>query len=251
MNWNTTNYLKEMSWKRFVERKKESNLLLIPTGAFEVYGPHLPLGTDTLVSNKIAELLAERINSIIGPTLEVGDSSILDEFPGTITIQPESFKSYLKDTIDSLVKWGFKDFLFINTHVSNVPVIGQLAYELQRKEGYRTAQIDYWRFLKTLDEGIIESGDLAHAHASEAGTSVMMYLYPDLCNMSSVINDPPKIINHYPDILQYQILTNITDSGTIGDATLGTVEKGERLVKRSLDRICDYLKQSWDYDEKN
>ena len=54
-----TNFLQEMSWKAFVEKKEHTDLVIIPSGAFEVYGPHLPLGTDTLVSRKISELLAE------------------------------------------------------------------------------------------------------------------------------------------------------------------------------------------------
>ena len=129
-----SNFLKEMSWTTFDKRRKETNLVIITSGAFEVYGPHLPLGSDTLVGVKIAELVSERINSIIGPTLEVGDSAVLDEFPGTITIKPESFKSYLFDCVKSMERWGFKDFLFINPHLGNVPLIEQISYEMQRNE---------------------------------------------------------------------------------------------------------------------
>lgn len=251
MRFQTTNFLKEMSWTRFQERKKNTNLAIIPSGAFEVYGPHLPLGTDTLVATKIAELVAERVDSIIGPVLEVGDSSTLDEFPGTITIRPEHFKEYLVDAVLSLKKWGFTDFLFINTHVGNVPVINQVAVDLQRDEQVRCAQVDYWRFLKQHDKGIIESGDLAHAHASEAGTSVMMYLFPELCDLDKWVHEPPKRQDAFPDIIQYPKLSSITSSGTIGNATLGTKEKGEKIVKRSVDRIVQFLVESWGYREKN
>jgi creatinine amidohydrolase len=251
MELKKTNFLKEMSWTTFVERKKETDLVIIPSGAFEVYGPHLPLGTDTLVAAKISEILAERVNAIIGPTLEVGDSSMLDEFPGTITITPEGFKGYMVDTVQSLKKWGFKDFLFINTHVGNVPIINQISLDLQRDENIRCAQVDYWRFLKQHDKGIIETGDLAHAHASEAGTSVMLYLFPELADTSKGIHEAPKVVDEFPDIIKYPKLETITSSGTIGDATVGTVEKGEALVKRSVDRIVQFLVGSWGYDEKN
>ena len=102
----STNYMKEMSWTAFVERIKETDLVRLPTGACVVYGPHLPLGSDLLVATKIAEKVATRVNAIIGPALEVGDSSTLDDFPGTITIRPDSYKSYLQDVVNSLVKWG-------------------------------------------------------------------------------------------------------------------------------------------------
>ncbi|MFC7393018.1 creatininase family protein [Scopulibacillus cellulosilyticus] len=246
-----TNFLKEMSWKMFEDKKKETDLVLIPSGAFEVYGPHLPLGSDTLVSVKIAELVAERVNAIIGPTLEVGDSAMLDVFPGTITIQPESFKAYLTDALRSLRKWGFKDFLFINTHLGNVPIIGQIAHNIQRENEVRCAQIDYWRFIKSLDKGIIESGDLAHAHASEAGTSVLMYLYPHLVDTEKWVNEPPKSNDQFSDFIQYNNYDKSTTSGTIGNATLGTKEKGEALVNRSVDRIVQFLLQKWHIKEKN
>ncbi|MCM3569362.1 creatininase family protein [Neobacillus mesonae] len=240
-----TNFLKEMSWMEFEERKKKTDFVILSTGAFEVYGPHLPLGTDTLVSVKISELLAERVNAIIGPTLEVGDSTALGEFPGTIIIKPEHFKQYLWDSVKSLEKWGFKKFLFVNTHQGNVPIITQIARDLQESNDIQCAQIDYWRFIKNHCDGVIESGELAHAHASEAGTSVMMYLYPGLCDLEKVINEPPKIGDAFPDIIKYIAFSHKTNSGTIGDATLGTVEKGKVLVERSVDRILHFLKESW------
>jgi len=240
-----TNFLKEMSWLEFVDRKNKTDLVIIPSGAFEVYGPHLPLGTDTLVSVKISEILAERINAVIGPTLEVGDSTVLEEFPGTISIKPENFKHYLQDTVNSLEKWGFKHFLFINTHQGNVTIINQVARALQANKEIQCAQIDYWRFIKEHCDGIIESGEFAHSHASEAGTSVMMHLYPELCDMDKLVNELPKIRDKFPDIIKYIPFSQKTDSGTIGNSKLGTKAKGEVLVDRTVNRILLFLEESW------
>ena len=240
-----TNFMKEMSWTAFVEKKKQTNLVIIPTGAFEVYGPHLPLGSDTLVAVKLAEMISHRVNALIGPTLEVGDSAMLDEFPGTITIRPESFKEYLLDIINSLIRWGFKDFLFINAHAGNVPMINQIAYMLRNHEEIRRAQIDFWRFVKALDQGILESGETAHSHASEAGTSILMYLYPEFCDTDKWVNEPKKIRDEFPEIIKYGKLSSNTQSGTVGNAMLATKGKGEVLVQRSLDRIVDFLETNW------
>ncbi|WP_138420420.1 creatininase family protein [Aquibacillus sediminis] len=251
MSAKETNILKEMSWKTFKEKKENTDLVIIPSGAFEVYGPHLPLGSDTLVSTKISELVAEQVDSIVGPAIEVGDSAILDVVPGTITIKPESFKLYLIDIVDSLKKWGFRDFLFVNPHLGNVPLINQIAYEMQRDDEIRCAQIDYWRFIKPLDKGVIESGELAHAHASEAGTSILMHLYPELVDTNKWVNEPPKFTNKFPEIIQYHSYDEFSNSGTIGNATLGTAEKGEELVKRSVNRIIQFLEESWGYRANN
>ncbi|WP_201783755.1 creatininase family protein [Brevibacillus choshinensis] len=245
-----TNRMKEMSWTTFLERKKQTDLVIIPTGACEVYGPHLPMGSDMLVATKIAELVAERVQAIIGPTLEVGDSSALDDFPGTITITPDSFKAYLKDVVDSLVKWGFKNFLFINGHAGNVAMVNHVSQTLRQQPELRCAQIDCWRFIKAQDQGIVESGEVAHGHAGEAGTSVLLYLYPELVDLGQAVDEVPKQKDSFPDVIKYARYGTKTDSGTIGYPSLASREKGEALVQRSVDRIAHFLNETWDVSYK-
>ena len=78
-----TNWLKEMSWTEFDERRKNCDTVIIPGGAIEVYGPHMPLGSDSIVSAAICELVAQKVNAVIGPMIEVGESASLYQFPGT------------------------------------------------------------------------------------------------------------------------------------------------------------------------
>ena len=241
--------MKEMSWVAFESKAKQTKLVIIPSGAFEVYGPHLPLGSDTLVSESIAELVSERVLSVVGPTVEVGDSAVLDTFPGTITIKFENFKNHLLDIVLSLKHWGFSDFLFINLHLGNVPAIDQISYDLQRNAGVRCAQIDYWRFIKNHDIDIVETGTFAHLHASEAGTSIMMYLYPDLVNLQERLDQPLLKVDKYPDIRQYYNFKQLAPNGTIGNSSVATVEKGKQLVSRSVDRIVEFLTDEWGYSE--
>jgi len=234
-----------MSWTAFVERKKETDLAILPTGAIEGYGPHLPLGSDTLVAVKVAERVARRVGGIIGPVLEAGDSSMLDEFPGTIAIRPETFKAYVQDTVDSLAKWGFKKFLFVNAHAGNVPMINQIAYGLRNGGELKFAQIDFWRFVKTVDEGVLESGAAAHSHAGEAGTSVLLALRPELVDEAKRMNVVRKTRDEFPEIMKYARLSDNSEWGTIGDSTLATAAKGEALVGRSVDRIVKFLTENW------
>lgn len=239
------NYMKEMSWTTFVERTQKTDLVLLPTGACEVYGPHLPLGSDLLVATKLAELVADRVNAIIGPTLEVGDSSTLDDFPGTITIRPESYKAYLQDVVNSLIKWGFKHILFITGHAGNVSMINHVSQTLREGPEIRCAQIDCWRFIKAHDHAVVESGDLAHGHAGEAGTSVLMYLYPELVDSSQLVDELPKQKNRFPEIITYSRYATKTESGTIGCPSVASSKKGEVLVQRSVDRIVQFLYEEW------
>ncbi|MEK4327543.1 creatininase family protein [Paenibacillus sp. FSL R7-0297] len=240
-----SNYLKEMSWAAFTERKNETDLAIIPVGAIEPYGHHLPMGSDTLVASRLAERVAARTGAVIGPVLEAGDSAMLDEFPGTITISPESFKGYLNDVMNSLLKWGFKDFLFLNGHAGNVGIISQIAYSLRERTGIRKAQIDIWRFMQTVDQDVLQSGALAHSHAGEAGTSVMLALYPELVHMELARSVQRKSPDAFPEIMKYGKLSDNSEWGTMGNSTLATAEKGHHLVDHAVDRMVRFLHEEW------
>lgn len=69
-----TNVVRDMSWTEFDQRRKETKTVILPAGAVEVYGPHLPMGSDIIVSRKIAEQVAEKTGALVGPSLEVGQS---------------------------------------------------------------------------------------------------------------------------------------------------------------------------------
>ena len=240
-----SNSIQEMSWIDFKEMQGKCKLVIIPSGAVEVYGPHLPLGTDTLVAMKLAQATARQVNAVVGPPLWAGQSNALADFPGTLTIQAESFKAYLRDIVEGFIKWGMRDFLFINSHLGNVPVIEQLAGEFAKKaEPIRCAQLDTWRFVQNFCNGVIETGAAAHGHASETGTSLMLYLYPELCTMERAVETPFKT-EAYPDIIQYKPFHAYTETGTLGDATVGSAEKGKELFNRMTDRIVSFHKEEW------
>ena len=91
--------LRDMSWSEFAERSKTAKTIILPSGACEVYGPHNPLGADILVAKKMSEMLAERVNGIVGPCLEVGQSKSLTSFPGTIAISAETLNAVYSEII--------------------------------------------------------------------------------------------------------------------------------------------------------
>lgn len=83
--------LRNLSWKQ-LEKVDRDKPVIIPTGAIEVYGPHLPMGGDAIVADMVADIIAERLDLLVTPTIEMGDSLSLvsPEFPGTMVIKPEN-----------------------------------------------------------------------------------------------------------------------------------------------------------------
>ncbi len=242
--------MQKMTWLQFDRRRKETDLVIVPAGACEVYGPHLPMGSDSLVAEEVAYRVAQEVDAIVSPPITMGESFGLSEYPGTIVIGTESFKNYAEDVIQSLVHWGFKRFVFLDGHAGNVPILSRLAREHQLQDGIRCMQIDWWRFVQPLSVDILdEKGYMAHGHASECGTSIMLYLFPELVVKEEIGSHPPKSRKNYTewtDIIKYPSFYNLTDgSGSVGDSTAATAEKGEQIVRAAVDRITQYIKEEF------
>jgi creatinine amidohydrolase len=221
-----------------IESYEGNGVVVIPTGAIEVYGTHLPLGSDSLAAEAIARRVAARIGAKCLPLIPVGYSADLMSFPGTLSVEPEAFKAYLTGVCESLMKWGFTKFLFFNTHLGNVRLIDQVADELLADPVVRCLQIDWWRFAARLGADLWESGDWAVGHAGELGTSVMLYLTPDLVHTERQVDFIPET-NPWPSGVDvYKPYRKLTASSIMGNPSTATVEKGRVVVERSLEEIA-------------
>lgn len=235
----------EMNFVDFGEKFKESKTVIIPVGACEVWGKHLPLGADTLMAEEVANRLADRMGWLVGPTLPVGDSTMVWG-PGTLTVRPESLKMYLEDICDSFIKHGAKRFCFLSPHVANMAIISQVAWRMKLDHDVDSCIFDWWRIVQPVarDKGILKNdGVMAHGHASEAGTSCFMYVRPDVVKTDRLKSIEPAIKNDYPEFQQFYPFACYGGEYQIGDATEASREKGEALVEATLDRMAEFLKQ--------
>lgn len=242
-----TYQIKEMSWVEFDRRRKETDTVIIPTGAVEIYGPHLPMGSDGFAAMGVSELIAKKTGALIAPMLDVAESSALLAYPGTITVTEEFYISYIDQLMQNLLKYGFKKFLFISGHAANVNPISYVARKYQLEQGIQWAQIDWWRFTAIHGDEIFDAkGRMAHGHASECGTSVLLYFRPDLVDMDkSTCISPGNEHYDFPDILRFTSMELKSPNATVGDATLGSVEKGEKIVTKCVDRIVAFMNEKW------
>lgn len=237
-----TNYIRKMSGKQYMERLGKDPVVIIPTGACEIYGPQLPMGTDLLAAQRIAELVAEKTDALIAPTVETGESSALAAFPCTFPMPRKILEDYLDFLVGKLIRDGVKKFVFITGHAGNVDTVSYIGKKYLNDHEIKLVQIDWWRFTNANGDGIFDySGQMAHGHASECGTSVMMYLYPELVDHSEMTRIEPVPADGYGDFIGFGRFTDKTPNGTIGDATVATAEKGEKIVTRCVDRIVSYI----------
>ena len=235
--------LRDMSWTEFDERRKTAKTIIIPSGACEVYGPHNPMGADILVAKKMSEMLAERVNGIVAPCLEVGQSKTLTSHPGTIAVSGSTLQAVYTDIVNEFVRLGFKSFFIVNNHLHTTQPLNEVLEDAHIKHGIRYGMVGVWQYLPVVSDklGIWET-PAPHAHASEAQTSALLYLYPELINMDIAPNTPIKP-DKWPGIMKYTPYRELTETGTLGNAQVATAEKGKIAVEAALDAMESYIKE--------
>ena len=238
-------YMMEKPWVDFDELRKKTDLVIIPSGAVEVYGEHLPVGTDTIVVTHVAKRVGEELGAPVLPTLPVGFSRSLGDFPGTLNIPTQTLIAYLHGLATSVIPWGAKRILFINSHRGNIGPIGELAMELQDNHGVHCAQVFWWDYVAALGKDIVDTGPHANGHASEIGTSIMLYLEPELVVRERIKDHTPSGSPKYADITQYKGMKSRSPVGTSGNPEAATREKGAELVKRGVDRIVSFVREEF------
>ncbi len=242
--------LAEIPWVQAEAALTETTLAIVPVGAVEVYGPHLPQGSDGLVAQEVARRLAARTNAVVTPLVPVGCSQVLMSFPGTLTVSSAALKAYLGDVCESLIHWGIHRILFMNGHAGNVPVIAELAREYGAR-GVQCAQVDWWRAVYRAASDIPDTGELASGHAGEVCTSVLMAVRGDLVQPEKMVKETPQrgLAAKFPEVLQYdRPYREVTASGVIGDPTTASRDKGEAMIERFLARVEAFLTE-WAQEE--
>jgi len=213
---------------------KRKGCAILPVGAVEAHGPHLPLGTDNLLAERLAERLAELTDSLALPTLPYGQVWSLQHFPGSLSVSNEALIRILYDIGESLVRQGFRIFVMLNGHLGNMPALKDAARMLYND--YPELKV-YYFFYPGTGEAIsrIRETPSTHAsyfHACELETSYMLYLAEEYVDMDKAIRDIPQI-GLEADCTPTPWET-FTSSAVLGDATLATKEKGEQVIEAAL-----------------
>jgi creatinine amidohydrolase len=153
---------------------------LVPVGATEQHGPHLPVGTDTLVAQAICDAASARTGALVLPALPVGVSyghgTVL---PGTLSLSPELMAAVIKQYALWAAMSGLKRLLFVNAHLGNTATIG-IATDVLRLHHpeLRVGAIDWWACDPEVYALTTADGDDIHANRAE--TSLVLAIAPDL-----------------------------------------------------------------------
>lgn len=166
---------------------------LIPVGATEQHGPHLPVGTDTIIATELAHAAAGDV-AIVLPPLAFGASLFHGtELAGTVAFPGEEIAAAASRVADACVESGFRRVLFINGHVGNAAPLWIACDRFRRRYPDRRIGVMQWWEL-TPDIARDARNDAADWHANAAETSIMLALRPELVDTDRMreADDPDR-----------------------------------------------------------
>lgn len=241
----------EMRRDEIAVAAQEGAVVVVPVGAIEQHGPHLPLNTDICDSWAIARRVAERCDAfpvIVAPPIWWGMSPYHMVYPGTITLQFETLSMLISDVCTSIHTHGFKKILLLNGHGGNRDLCRALSIKLA-SNGVPIAAVTYWDLALKQFAEISESDHGLIGHAGELETSLQLYLQPELVDTGLIGSDLTSSV--YGRFRQgvlpagYIAVNNLSDApaGIMGDPTTATAAKGERLVAAATAGLLRYLEE--------
>lgn len=142
--------LEHLTWPKVQAYFQESDTVLIAIGSIECHGRHMPVGTDTLIPNRLLELIEEKSGVLIAPTIPYGVSPSLAPYPGTIDVDAEAFYQFCLQVFESLYRHGARRFVVLNGHGGNVKTIERLGLALEKK-GCLVAMLNWWLMAWDMD----------------------------------------------------------------------------------------------------
>ena len=212
--------------------------LLVPVGTCEQHGPHLPLGCDTVIVERLADDLSADFQILRAPTVEYGVNRInRREYPGNATVRRKTLHRWMNDLLGSWEQAGVDTFIILTAHGFDPH---QEALSTLRTRKARVLTVDVF----ALDfEGQLEDPD-GPMHGSELDTSLLLYLAPELVHMELAedFSLPTKLHSRFRRGKRGGL--PVASPGSVGHPTIATREKGERLYKMIYDRIATRVLES-------
>jgi len=242
----------ELTTEQVEAALKRDSVLVLPIGAIEPHGPHLPLATDFIVAEAVSSALVER-GAAAGhdvwllPALGYTKSDEHARLPGTIWLRYSTLFDTLVDIGASIAQTPARRLLIVNAHGGNSALVEVAAREVRRRFDLQVFFVS-----GPAQPGPTERG--LGIHAGWAETSLMLHLRPDLVHMDKAV---PAIADAVADVthvgfrkaVQFAWLsTDFAESGVIGDPTGADAETGGRLFEERVDTLVAALAEISTFD---
>jgi creatinine amidohydrolase len=189
------NYLPHMTWPEVEDLLSRSDMVIIPVPALEQHGPQLPIGTDYYTGEELAKLIAQKTDVLVAPILLPGISPYHMEFPGTITLSPDTVQRVYFEAAQSLIRHGFRRFMLLTSHAGNRNVSRYVVDRINQETPAIAVELNdaAGPFFQAPKRPPVKQFD---RHAGVDETSAGLYLFPDLVEMSKAGRNEVMLRDH-------------------------------------------------------
>lgn len=232
------------------EAEKQFNrvdIALLPVGAIEQHGLHLPLDTDAFDADYLARRVAEACSNpkpLVLPVVSYGVSYHHDDFKGTLSITNNTLANLIYDIGRGVARNGIQKLVIINGHGGNAPTLNYAAQMIHRDTGIfvcvdtgETSDVDLSKLVETPND----------VHAGELETSTALAVRPHLVNMAAAVSSVPNFSSPYLNFTSkrgvewYAFTNKVSPSGVMGDPTKASAEKGLKLWEMMIAHLVNLI----------
>ncbi len=226
--------LDSRSWE---SRLAANPLVIVPVGALEAHGPHLPLGSDQIQAEVTSRMLAERLDAVVAPTLPYGVAPEASRFAGTVSLPMHDLERYAAGILGELARMGVRRILVISGHAqrSHMAALREAAdYTMRGYPGTRIVVLSDYDFVYELRGELAPPGD---GHGGLLETSRVLALAPQtvgparpvVANRGSAFVPGPQGPESWPE-------------SVIGDTRPASAEIGQKIQEHVLRRLEEIVR---------
>ncbi len=246
-----------VSWPAYRDRIAHNAIVIVPIGALEQHGHHLPLGVDGILATEISRRVARRVDGLVAPTLAYGFKSQPrtgggDHFPGTTSLDAATLIALVRDVSMALARHGATRIAIVDGHYENEMFLSEgvdLVMRQMRQERIDGVKIVKLRYFEEVDQETIDLlwpdgyPGMALEHAALMETSMMLYLAPELVDLAAAPDEPP------PSFPPYDVYPPdhswVPPSGALSSPHRATAAFGEHLVDRFVSLVASALEREF------
>ncbi|MGY6530528.1 MAG: creatininase family protein [Cyanobacterium sp.] len=250
-----------LTWQEIEQMPDKENVVIIqPIGAIEQHGHHLPLVVDSAISQgvlgKALEGLSPNIPAYALPTLYYGKSNEHLDFPGTISLSAETLLRVLRETAESIYRAGFRKLVLMNSHGGQPQILDIISRDLhQEHHDFLVFPFFTWRVPHITKDLMTEKEGKEGIHAGDAETSLMLSLLPHQVKMDLAVKEYGKDLGK-DSLLSLEgrlpfpwVTKELSKSGVIGDATVATKDKGDRILASLTTGWIELIEDIYKYQQ--
>jgi creatinine amidohydrolase len=249
----------DLTTQDFAELDAERFVAILPVGAVEQHGPHLPIRVDAAINAgiiaRMVELMPADCAALVLPMMSIGKSDEHSAFPGTLTLSHETLARVWFELGESVHRAGIRKILFLNSHGGQPQLLEIVCRDLRVKLGM-FAVSTMWPRLIDMDDLFGPDENRHGIHGGQSETSVMLHLHPDLVQMeraedfvplSVQIERESKILRPEGAVSFGWQTQDLHPKGACGNATKATADLGRLTVERAAARLLVLIDEISNY----